>query len=290
MHSQRDWLLRLGLVAGALAALVILAAGLSAPMWRSGWTASDFWRSSPADGGVGLDLRWGTILIAAGLLLLLAMVVASAVMAARSGRPLPRARYSVLSVVLMLLVLTLIRPDILERLRIAPLPSAVPSAAGTPAPAASGPAVPAALPGALVYGVSLLAATVVVVSFWLVWRAVHRPKPQAEEPVAQQAAQAARMALADWQSGSPLASVIIRCYREMSELVAEKRALQRASDMTPREFVQRMEKVGVPAVPAEQLTALFELARYSVQPLGPSEEATARACLNSLAQALEKAA
>ena len=289
MHTRRDWLFRLGLVAGALAALVILAAGLSAPMWRSGWTESDFWRSSPGDSGVGLDLRWGTILVAAGLLLLLTMVIASAVLAARSGRPLPRARYSVISVVLMLLLLTVMRPDILERLRIAPLPEAVTSA-GTPAPAASGPAVPAALPGALVYGVSLLAAAGVVVSFWLVWRAVRRPKPQAEEQVARQAAQAARTALADWQSGSPLASVIVRCYREMSELVAEKRALQRTSDMTPREFVQRMEKAGVPAMPAEQLTALFELARYSVQPLGPSEEAAARACLNSLAQALEKAA
>ncbi len=289
MHTRRDWLFRLGLVAGALAALVILAAGLSVPMGRSGWTATDFWRSSPGDSGVGLDLRWGTILVAAGLLLLLTMVVASAVMAARSGRPLPRARYSVLSVVLMLLLLTIMRPDILERLRIAPLPEAVNSAGTSPAEA-SGPAVPAALPGALVYGVSLLAAAGVVVSFWLVWRAVRRPKPQAEEQVARQAAQAARTALADWQGGSPLASVIIRCYREMSELVAEKRALQRASDMTPREFVQRMEKAGVPAVPAEQLTALFELARYSVQPLGPSEEAAARACLNSLAQALEKAA
>ena len=289
MHTRRDWLFRLGLVAGALAALVILAAGLSAPMWRSGWTASDFWRSSPGDSGVGLDLRWGTILVAAGLLLLLTMVVASAVLAARSGRPLPRARYSVISVVLMLLLLTVMRPDILERLRIAPLPEAVTSA-GTPPPAASVPSVPAALPGVLVYGVSLLAAAGVVVSFWLVWRAIRRPKPQAEKPVARQAAQAARTALADWQGGSPLASVIIRCYREMSELVAEKRALQRTSDMTPREFVQRMEKAGVPAVPAEQLTELFELARYSVQPLGPSEEAAARACLNSLAQALEKAA
>jgi hypothetical protein len=189
---------------------------------------------------------------------------------------------------LTLLIMAMLRPDVLQRLRLA-LPATETSAV-TPAPAANAPPVPAALPAMLVYGVSLAAAALAVCLAWIAWRLLRRPQSTGEATVARQAAQAAQTALADWQSGSPLAGVIIRCYREMSELVAEKRSVQRAADMTPREFVRRLEKAGVPAQPAQQLTTLFELARYSTEPLGAPEEAAAQACLNALAEALESAA
>jgi hypothetical protein len=285
MHIQRNWLWRLGLMVGALLVLWLLAASLSTPTLRSGWTELDFWRGAPGGSQLNPNLLFGKIVIAASLILVLTLLVVNTLLASRRKRPLAKTNFSLISVMLMLLVIAILRPDVLERLRLTP-PAAAPSAAAT-APATNAPAVPAALPDVLVYGVSLAAAGLVVFLAWTVWQAVRRRRPQAQASVAQQAAQMAHLALADWQSGSPLADVIIRCYREMSELVAEKRAVQRADDMTPREFVQRLEKAGVPAQPVQQLTALFELARYSPQPLGASEEVAARACLQALAEALE---
>jgi hypothetical protein len=288
MPARANWLWRLGLIVIALAALVILAASLSTPTFTFSGTGIDFWASSPGDSGTNPDARLGKFLIGAGLILALTLVVANMLLASRRKRPLARVNYSVISVVLTLLIIAVLHPEVLERLQFSP-PPAAPSAA-TPAPGASPAAIPAALPEALVYGVSLAAAVLLVVLIWAVWKVVRRPRAQAQAPLAQQAAQMAQAALADWESGSPLASVIIRCYGEMSQLVAEKRAVQRSADMTPREFVERLEKAGVPGQPAQELTTLFELARYSTCPLGASEEAAARACLSALAKALETGA
>jgi hypothetical protein len=286
MQSRRDRIWRIGLVVSGLAALLILAASLSTSTLGTSWTAVDPWRSDLwsglSDQGLGIN---GKILIVTGGLMVLTLFAVSVLLTSRRQRRLSGMNYSALAMLLTLLVMAILRPDALRRLLLSPPADALPAA--TPAPAANGPPVPAVLPAMLVYLISLAVAALVVFSLWVVWRLVRRPPPPGETLVARQAAQAAQTALADWQSGSPLASVIIRCYRQMSDLVAEKRAVQRAPDMTPREFVRRLEKAGVPAQPAQQLTALFELARYSPQPLGAPEEAAARACLKALAEALE---
>ena len=288
MQPRRDRLWRIGLMVSALVALLVLAAGLSTPTLGPGWTATNFWFSPQGGSPSDLGLRLGQILLGAGLILMLTLVVVNILLASRRRRPLSRMNFSMLGMVLTVLIIAILRPDVLERLKLSPPPAA--SSAATSAAAASGPAVPAVLPDVLAYAVSLMAAAGVVLSAWVVWRVLRRPQPQDQATVARQAAQAAQTALADWQSGSPLASVIIRCYREMSDLVAEKRAVQRAADMPPREFVGRLENAGVPARPAQELTALFELARYSSRPLGAPEEAAAQACLKALAEALESPA
>ena len=288
MQIRRDRIWRIGLVIGGLVALLILAASLSTPTLDTGWTATDFWGTNQATGPSDRGLQVSKLVIAASLILILTLLIANTLLASRRQRPLSRVNYSAIIMLLTLMVIAILRPDVFQRLQLS-LPPAAPSAA-TPAPAASAPPVPAVLPDALVYIVSLAAAGLVAMLAWAAWRALRRPKPADHAAVARQAAQAAQAALADWQSGSPLASVIIRCYREMSELVAEKRAVERAADMTPREFVSRLEKAGVPAQPARQLTTLFELARYSPLPLGAPEEAAARACLKALAEALETGA
>jgi hypothetical protein len=285
MQPRRDRLWRIGLMVSALAALLVLAASLSTPTLGPGWTAANFWFSSQGGSPSELGLRLGQILIGAGLILMLTLAVANILLASRRRRPRSGMNFSMLGVVLTVLIIAVLRPDVLERLRLSPAPAA--SSAATPASTASTPPIPAALPEALAYAVSLMAAVAVVLSAWVVWRVLRRRQLPDQGTVAQQAAQVAHTALADWQSGSPLATVIIRCYREMSDLVAEKRAMQRAADMTPREFVGRLEKAGVPARPVQELTALFELARYSSRPLGAPEEAAARACLKALAEALE---
>jgi hypothetical protein len=289
MQSRRDRFWRIALMVCGLAALLVLAASLSTSTLGTDWTAMDFWNSSAGSSASGSGLRRSSkIIIVASLILLLTLVAANILLASRRRWPMSRMSFSLFGMMLTLLIIAMLRPDILQRLQLSP-PAADTSAA-TSASAANAPPVPAVLPVALAYVVSLAAAGLAILLVWMTWRLVRRPQLRSEDRVARQAAQAAQTALADWQSGSPLADVIIRCYREMSELVAEKRSVQRAAHMTPREFVRRLEKAGVPAQPTQQLTALFELARYSPQPLGAPEEAAARACLKALAEALENAA
>ncbi len=272
-----------------LAALLILAASLSTATLGTDWTTMDFWLGGAGSNPTGTGLRLSTkVLAAASLILLLTLVAANLLLASRRRWPVGRMSFSLFGMLLTLLIIAMLRPEVLQRLQNL-APPAEPSVT-TLASGANALPVPAALPAALVYMVSLAAAGSVILLAWTIWRRLRPPRVAVEATVARQAAQAAQTALADWQSGSPLADVIIRCYREMSDLVAQKRALQRAADMTPREFVWRLEKAGVPAQPTQQLTALFELARYSPQPLGAPEEAAARACLKALAEALENAA
>ncbi len=289
MQSPHGRFWRIVLMVSGLAALLILAGSLSTATLGTDWTTMDFWLGSGGSGPTGSGLRLSSrVVIVASLIVLLTLVAANLLLASRRRWPLGRMSFSVFGMLLTLLIIAMLRPEVLQRLQLLAPPAA--PAATTSASAVNTPPVPAALSDALVYVVSLAAAGSVMLLVWLIWRRVRRPQPPGEATVARQAAQAAQTALADWQSGSPLADVIIRCYREMSELVAEKRSLQRAAHMTPREFVQRLEKAGVPAQPTQQLTALFELARYSPQPLGAPEEAAARACLTALAEALENAA
>jgi len=272
-----------------LAALLVLAASLSTSTLDSDWTTTDFFIGGAGTGSTDSGLRLSSkVVIVASLILLLTLVAANLLLGSRRRWPVGRLSFSVFGMMLTLLIIAMLRPEVLQRLQL--LPPAAPPTAATPAPAARALPVPAVLSDALVYFVSLAAAGLAILLIWMIWQRLRRPQVAGEATVARQAAQAAQMALADWQSGSPLADVIIRCYREMSDLVAQKRSLQRDDHMTPREFVRRLEKAGVPAQPTQQLTALFELARYSPQPLGAPEEAAARACLKALADALENAA
>ena len=286
MPGRVKWIWRWGLVAGALVALVALAASLATPDWRAVWGGVDFGSNRAGAAPADQSLWFGDLVLAAGLLVTLTLVVANVLLASRRKRPLAPMNLAAVGLVLTLLIVAVLRPGGLERLQFNPPPE-VAAPVAPDAGGASIPAAPAALPEVLVYGVSLLAAALVVVLGWAAWRLWRRPPARAGAPVVQQAALVAQAALADWQGGSSLSSVIVRCYQEMSALVAEKRAVQRPDDMTPREFVQRLEKAGVPAGPARQLTALFELARYSAQPLGPAQEAAARDCLSALAAALD---
>jgi len=289
MLSRHDRFWRIGLMVSGLAALLVLAASLSTSTLGSDWTTIDFFSggagSGPADSGLRLSSK---VVIVASLILLLTLVAANLLLASRRRWPVGRMSFSVFGMMLTLLIIAMLRPEVLQRLQLLQPPA--PPSGATSASGANAPPVPAVLSDVLLYVVSLAAAGLTLLLVWMIWRRVRRPQLPAEAAIARQAAQAAQMALADWQSGSPLADVIIRCYREMSELVAEKRSLQRDDHMTPREFVRRLEKAGVPAQPTQQLTALFELARYSPQPLGAPEEAAAQACLKALAKALENAA
>jgi hypothetical protein len=95
----------------------------------------------------------------------------------------------------------------------------------------------------------------------------------------------AQSSLDDLSSGSDWGDVIIRSYARMSEVVSEKRGLERAEAVTPREFAERLQAAGLPAEAVNRLTRLFESVRYGARRSDQSDINEAIACLASIQRA-----
>lgn len=82
-------------------------------------------------------------------------------------------------------------------------------------------------------------------------------------------------------------TAIIRCYRRFERFAAGAR-VPRAPWQTSSEFVlEALARLALPRASVEQLTRLFELARFSDHPLESVERDGARACLEEIRTALE---
>lgn len=68
---------------------------------------------------------------------------------------------------------------------------------------------------------------------------------------------------------------IIKCYRRFEQMLARSR-VPRAPWQTPMEFMRAaLGRLALPPQAVQRLTGLFEIARFSNEPLGPSEHAAA---------------
>jgi hypothetical protein len=132
------------------------------------------------------------------------------------------------------------------------------------------------------YLVSFGFAFVLIVLMWILYRAwrkyvvTHTPKPLNE------IARIARASLQDLSSGRDSSDVIINCYLRMSDVIADKRKLQRDIAMTPQEFALRLERSGVPGDAVRRLTRLFEIVRYGDRKSAPKDVTEAVHCLNTI--------
>src|SRR4029450_3972436 len=100
----------------------------------------------------------------------------------------------------------------------------------------------------------------------------------------------AQAAIENIQAGGDVQSVVLRCYLEMSQVLAQQRGLERERAMTPREFAQHLAASGVRDQHIQQLTRLFECAGYGAQPPSPQDERGARECSTAMAKAYGGAA
>lgn len=84
---------------------------------------------------------------------------------------------------------------------------------------------------------------------------------------------------------------ILDCYEEMCSFFSDASASESAAEaLTPREFAGLLKARGAPAAELDELTALFELARYSELPCGPAERAAAADALRRIEGAFAGAA
>lgn len=283
MFRQR--ILTLCLLGGSILALLLLASGLSGLTFQPGHfydlpsspsAQRPFAGATPA-GGAG-DLLTGIVSLM-GMLALVFLVVSliMSIFSAKYRRYLLR---QIIGIGVILLLLALIRPLAGEETaRNVDITSGQPQdqlPAGEPLPQFT--AVPASW---LTWAIVLLLAALLIGGVWFFWRR-GRPQPAAAPPPL---AEAAQQALADISTGGDVRDAVLRCYREMSHVLAEQRGVQRDRAMTPREFADYLRVTGLQDEHIQRLTQLFERARYGGRQASERDAQESVACLSAIVAA-----
>lgn len=295
-EKYRVWLLA-GL---ALLALFILAAGLSELELAPGWPFSVWWRllfgdlNRTSDAVVALPFgsdyaRIARVLATVFLILIILFVIGFILYPDLRKRML---REVLRLVVILLLASILMNSGFMENLTqmVEPVDlsnAEAPEMEMGESELADLPEFEANSPPWLTWIASFVLALALVAGVMrLVW-SMSRRMPTST-PM-QDLAKEAQAALDALHSGADFRNTIIRCYREMSEVLRTQRGIQRDEAMTPREFEERLTRHGLPGDPVRQLTRLFEWVRYGAAAPGELEEDQAITSLSAIVEACRSA-
>ncbi len=160
-------------------------------------------------------------------------------------------------------------------------PSIAPPQAVAPSAA---PDFAAALPQAprwLINAASVIGAAVVAFIGYRLYR-----QTRAAQPPASQIAADAQQALAEIEAGEQLENVVLRAYHQLCVSSRRRKGVTRNHSHTAREFRLELRQVGIPAQALDQLTALFEKARYGDRQLDQHDERRAIAALRTILRSL----
>jgi hypothetical protein len=135
-------------------------------------------------------------------------------------------------------------------------------------------------PGWFLMLVDVILLTLLFWGIYIVWRRL-RPKSDAQAVVVKNV----RRALSDLESGSEFKDAVIACYSKMCRELQKTQGIFRHRAMTPREFESHLSRAGITSSHIQQLTLLFEGARYGAEPTDPVKEQTAKQCLQVILQA-----
>lgn len=132
----------------------------------------------------------------------------------------------------------------------------------------------------------LLAALLISALIIGVFMLVRRRKAQQKSPLEKLAGEA-QTAIEALQAGRDFKSTIIHCYQEMVKVVEEEKGIYRETAMTPREFEASLIGKGLPQVPIQTITRLFEKVRYGSLVIDAGEENLAFASLSDIVNACQ---
>lgn len=293
MMSGKRKLVAVALLVFVGVVIVALAAGLPGMALRQGqpFRLGEGGLEGPGMDTTGEGLFW-VVMIVRGLLaaaVIMFPLYLFISLRTRQGRQRLFGELIVFS--LLLLLLSAMRNTRLQEL----LRSMRPAAQGTGPPDAALEAPllafdPSSVPGwgtqaVVVILAVLLAGGAALIAWWL-----YQPKRKTGE-----LSDLTRLKLADeakqtvdaLEAGMELKDAILRCYYQMAYILAKERGLERPLAMTPAEFASELTAQGLPKWPVNELTRLFEMARYGALHLGRVEEERAVECLTAIVAAVQ---
>lgn len=101
-----------------------------------------------------------------------------------------------------------------------------------------------------------------------------------------EAAHVVTRTLLDLEAGGDFRTAVMACYQRMCSLL-ERKGVARQETLTPREIEGRaLAELGLSQASVDDLTGLFEEARYSDHEIGPAQRDRARECLNAIRREL----
>jgi hypothetical protein len=131
-------------------------------------------------------------------------------------------------------------------------------------------------------GLAFLLAIIITVLAWGIYRASRERAGDAITRLADEAQEAVDAL----QAGGNIRDTVIRCYIQMTLVLAVERNVRREEAMTPHEFEQiLLTKLKLPETPVQRLTRLFEAVRYGDYHPGKREELEAIDSLSAIASA-----
>ena len=271
----------------ALGALTQLAIGMKSMSFREaqafGQDEAVAARVNPADLiRTVLDVPLSTQLILWGLVALMFVLIAM-LLSPETRKRLLQLLFRVAVIYWGLYFLFTRYPEVLERLGLvfSPRGFGTPALGETTPPPVFTPPSSTSWMTYLISFVVIVAAVFVARKVYSVWRELNEPT---SSDLPQKLAGIARTSLRDLTSGRDSTDVIMNCYFRMSDVVAEKKNLDRRASMTPHEFALRLEQAGLPGDAVKRLTRLFEAVRYGQRRSDPKTVNEAVACLTTILQ------
>lgn len=134
-----------------------------------------------------------------------------------------------------------------------------------------------------------LAFVLAILITFLAW-GIYKASREATGHTITRLADEAQEAIDALYAGGNIRDTVIRCYIQMTQVLAEERNLRREDAMTPHEFEQiLLTRLKLPETPVRRLTGLFEAVRYGDYQPGKREEMEAIDSLSAIAEACKSA-
>lgn len=187
--------------------------------------------------------------------------------------------HDILAVLRIIIIVAVVATVVILVVLMAPVSEGVPEVQvvlPTPIPPETSPLGP--VPPILLWVVGFaLLVTGLAIAVWIYRSAIKR------ETAIDLVAHEAEKARQDLLLGIGLKDVILKCYRAMSMALERERGIERDQSMTTLEFEEKLTAAGVPAGPVNELTRLFNLARYGNWQPAVDDERRAIDCFETIA-------
>lgn len=286
------------LLSGVLVLLLILAAGITNTKMQPGSPFSfSFTQAPPGENGTLGGGNWVLVMIRGVIILCMACIPIYVFINLLTPEGRKRLLKNVIQLTLLFVVLYLLATwaesatKRLDKQQVAQptmvLGGGLPAAdtgAETPAPeqAKASPL----LDAGICLGLAFILAIMITILAWGIYRASKAAAGDAKARLADEA----QDAIDALQAGGNIRDTVIRCYVQMTQVLAKERNLRREEAMTPREFEQiLLTRLKLPNTPVQRLTSLFEAVRYGDYHPGKREELEAIDSLTAIAAACKSA-